>query len=115
MKWTQQFVALSLAFALGTWFGGWWMVPVIGALYGAWGMRQRVTIVTALLASVAAWGALLALAAMAGPMARLLAVLGGILHMPGAALIVLTLAYGGLLAVTSAVVARGLRRLATPE
>ena len=114
MKWILQLVALALAFALGTWFVAWWTVPVIGAAYGAWGVRQRVTLVTALLAGIVAWGALLGLAAMSGPMGRLLEVLGGVFRVPGGALVVLTLAYGGLLAVSAAAVARGLRRMVTP-
>ena len=115
MKWITQFVVVSAAVALGTWFGGWWMVPVVGALYGAWGVRQHLTTVTALLAGIAGWGALLALTAMSGPaVGRLLGVLGALLHMPGRAFVVLTLAYGGLLAVTAAAAARGLRRMVTP-
>jgi hypothetical protein len=114
MKWILQLVVLALAFALGTWFVAWWMVPLIGAAYGAWGVRQRVTLITALFAGMAAWGALLGLAAMSGPMGRLLDVLGGVFRLPGGALVMLTLAYGGLLAVSAAAVARGIRRMVTP-
>jgi len=113
MKWILQFVALSLAFALGTWLLAWWTVPLIAAAYGAWGARQRVTLVTALFAGIAGWGAVLGWDAMSGPMARMLEVLGGVFRVPGGAFVMLTLAYGGLLAVSAAALARGLRRMVT--
>jgi hypothetical protein len=114
MKWITQLVALSLVLVLGTWLGGWWMVPAIAAAYGAWDARQRLTLITALVAGVASWAALLAWTASTGPMGRLLAVLARLFRMPGGAIVVLTLAYGGLLAVTAAAVARGLRRMILP-
>jgi len=113
MKWILQCVVLTVALALGTWLVAWWAVPVIGAAYGAWGARQRVTLLTALVAAIVAWGGLLAFTAMSGPMGRLLDVLGGVFRMPGGALVILTLAYGALLAVSAAAVARGLRRMMT--
>ncbi len=113
MKWLMQLLVLSLLFAAGTWLAGWWMIPVLGAAYGAWAANQRLALITATLAATLAWGVLLAYNAAAGPMGRLLEVLGALFRVPGAALVVLTLAYAALLAVSSAALARGLRRLAT--
>jgi hypothetical protein len=114
MKWLRQLIVVSVLFATLTWFVGWWMVPVIGAAYGAWAFDRRLTLVTATLAAVIGWGALLVYDASAGPVGRLLQVLGALFRVPGAALVVLTLAYAGLLAVSAAALTRGLRRLASP-
>lgn len=111
MKWLMQLLVLSLLLAGGTWFAGWWMVPALGAVYGVWAANQRLTLVTATLAAAFAWGALLAFDASAGPMGRLLQVTGALFRVPGGALVVLTLAYAGLLAVSAAALTRGVRRL----
>jgi hypothetical protein len=114
MKWLIQLIVVSVLMATLTWFAGWWTVPVIGAAYGAWAARERLTLVTATLAAVLGWGALLAYDASAGPLGRLLQVLGTLFGLPGAALVVLTLAYAALLAVSAAALARSLRRLVRP-
>ncbi len=114
MKWLIQLIVVSVLMATLTWFAGWWMVPVIGAAYGAWAARERLTLVTATLSAVLGWGALLAYDASAGPLGRLLQVLGALFRLPGAALVVLTLAYAALLAVSAAALARSLRRLVMP-
>lgn len=114
MKWLIQLIVVSVLMATLTWFAGWWMVPVIGAAYGAWAARQRLTLVTATLSAVLGWGALLAYDASAGPLGRLLQVLGALFRLPGAAIVVLTLAYAALLAVSAAALARSLRRLVMP-
>ena len=112
MKWLVHLVLLSALLAGGTWFAGWWMVPVLGAAYGAWAASKRLTLITAALAGALSWGVILAYDASAGPMGRLLQVIGALFRVPGAALIVLTLAYAALLAVSAAALARGVRRLA---
>lgn len=114
MKWLMQLIVLSLLMAGGTWFAGWWMIPVLGAAYGAWAARQRLTLITAALSAVLAWGALLAFDASAGPMGRLLQVTGALFRVPGATLVVLTLSYAGLLAVSAAALTRGVRRMVRP-
>lgn len=113
MKWLAQLIVLSGLFAALTWVAGWWMVPVLGAAHGAWAAHRRLTLVTAALSAVLGWGTLLAYDASVGPMGRLLHVLGALFHMPGAALVVLTLSYAALLAVSAAGLTRGLRRFAT--
>lgn len=114
MKWLVQLVVLSLLVAAGTWFGGWWMVAVVGAAYGAWGARQRVTVVTAMLGGLLGWGALLAWDASVGPVDRLMEIFRALFFPFGGMLVVLTLAYAALLCAAAAALARGLRRLASP-
>ena len=114
MKWLIQLIVVSVLMATLTWFAAWWTVPVVGAAYGAWAANRRLTLFTAMLAAVLGWGALLVYDASAGPVGRLLQVLGALFGVPGAALVVLTLVYAALLAVSAAALARGLRRLVMP-
>ena len=113
MRWLRQLFVLTLLFGAGTWLVGWWMIAVLGAVYGAWAANERLALITATLAAALAWGVLLAYSAAAGPMGRLLDVLGALFRVPGAALVLLTLAYAALLASSSAALTRGLRRLAS--
>ncbi len=114
MTWFRDFIVLTLLIAAGTWLGGWWVVPLAGGVYGAWASSQRAAVLTAMLAGAAAWCALLAYDASQGPMGRLTDVLGGVLHLSGNTLLVLTVAYAALLAACAAAFARGVRRLASP-
>lgn len=114
MKWLRELIVVSVLMATLTWIAGWWMVPVIGAAYGAWAAHRQLTLVTATLAAVLGWSALLVYDASAGPVGQLLHVLGALFRVPGAALVMLALAYAALLAASAAALARGLRRLASP-
>jgi hypothetical protein len=114
MKWLAQFAALTLVTAAGTWWGGWWMVPLAAAAYGLWGARYRAAVFTATLAGAAAWGALLAYDASLGPVGRLTQLFGAIFRVSDGTLLVLTVAYAALLAAAAAALTRGIRRLVTP-
>jgi len=110
MRWLMQFVAAALLVAAGTMVAGWWTVPVLGALYGAWAAAQRTAVITAALAGAAGWGALLLWDATVGPVGRLVQVFGAFSHLPGSAFVVLTLAYPALLCASAAALSRGLLR-----
>jgi len=110
----MQLSGLTLAIALGTWIGGWWMVPIVAGAYGAWGARRHSAVLTAMLAGAGGWGLLLAYTAMLGPVARLTQLFGTMFRMSGTTLVVLTVAYAALLAVSAAAFARGVRRLMAP-
>jgi hypothetical protein len=71
-------------------------------------------VLTAMLAGAGAWGLLLAYDASVGPVLRLTQLFGTMFRMSGITLVVLTVAYAALLAVSAAAFARGLRRLAAP-
>lgn len=114
MKWLMQLVALTLVIAAGTWIGGWWTVPVIAGAYGAWGARHHAAVLTAMLAGAAAWSLLLAYDASVGPVVRLTQLFGTMFRMSGITLVILTVAYAALLAVSAAAFARGVRRLLAP-
>lgn len=103
MKRRLSFVALVVAFALAARFG-WWAVPVVAALWG--GMLPRVASPagTAALAAGSAWGVWLLLdwGADQGAFGALAARLGGVMTVPPALLILLTLVLAALLAWSAA-------------
>ncbi len=111
MRWLMQLLGLTLVIAAGTWIGGWWTVPVVAGAYGAWAARQHGAVLTAMLAGAGAWGLLLAYDASVGPVGRLTQLFGTMFRMSGMTLVVLTVAYAALLAVSAAAFARGVRRL----
>ena len=83
---------------VGTWTLGWWAVPAIGA---AWGLLQRGVPRRgrqAAIAAALAWAALLAADAGAGALPRVADVLGGVFGVPGALLLLVTLAFAAALA-----------------
>lgn len=114
MKWLAQLVGLTVVLIAGTWFAGWWFVPVAAGAWGAWAAGQRTAVLTAMLAGALAWGGLLAYDASAGPMDRLLQIFHPLLRMRGGTVIVLTIAYAALLSASAAGLTRGIRRLLTP-
>lgn len=114
MRWSMHLVGLTLAIAAGTCIGGWWMVPVVAGAYGAWGARRPAAVLTAMLAGGGAWGLLLAYDASVGPVVRLTQLFGTMFRMSGMTLVILTVAYAALLAVSAAAFARGVRRLMAP-
>jgi len=71
MRWTMEFVVLTLAMTAAAWFTGWWSLPVLAAGYGVWAASHKTVVLTAAIAGAASWGALLAYTASQGPAARL--------------------------------------------
>lgn len=103
-----RLVLLALAFVIATVLVGWWGVPLTGA---AWGLLARLAPRCALVASAAAllaWGGLLVWGAVRAPLAPLASTVGGALGVPGAALVLLTLAFAAMLAWAAARTAAGL-------
>ena len=94
-------LALATIMAAGTWFAGWYAVPVIAAIYALL-VRRSYAPDEAALAALFAWGALLARAAAAPAFGTLLGRLGGIFPIPGSAVAVVTVAIAVLLAWSAA-------------
>lgn len=110
MKRSSWFVGGVVTIALGTWAVGWWMVPVIGA---AWGWVKRIDPATPLLAGLAsmlAWGVLLAISASGAPAGSVSTSVGQAMRVGPGALVALTIAYSGLLAASAAAVASAVGR-----
>ena len=106
---TLRTILVALAFALGTGVA-WWGVPVAAAIFGALTFRDRGSAVVAGVGAIIAWSGILIWDAIRGPAGAVASTLGGVLQVHAAAIYVLTIAFAGLLAVCSAVVARGLAR-----
>lgn len=109
MRWILQLALLTVLVVAGTWIGGWWMVPAVGALYGFVVMQDRAASLTAALAGAIGWGAILAFDSSRGPVVHLAQVVGGMIHMAGPWLLVLAITYATVLCASAAAFARSLR------
>jgi hypothetical protein len=107
-------LVVALAVAVLTWLAGWWAVPLVAIVAGAVLWRRRGIAWLIALASAGAGGAIVLVDAVRGRLPVLAATLGGLLKVPGALLIVITLLFAALLAWSAAVigaeVARFVRR-----
>lgn len=104
-------LATALGVAMLTWLLGWWGVVIAALVAGALLQRRGAAWLVAL-AAVVAWGALLAANALGGRFSALAASIGGVLRVPAAMLMVVTLLFGALLAWSAAVVGGEVGRLA---
>lgn len=102
-------LAIAAAVAVSTWMVGWWGVALVALLVGAASRHARAASLTALGAAFG-WGALLVIDARDGRLMAVATSLGGIFHVPGAALLLLTLCFAALLAWSAAAVGHALRR-----
>jgi hypothetical protein len=96
---------LAAAMAAATWIA-WWLVPVVGAIFGVITRKQSGSALVAGLAAMIAWGALLLAMSAQGPVGAVAATIGGVLQIRAVGVYALTLAFSGLLASTAALVAR---------
>ena len=99
---------LTSATALGTALLGWWAVPVLGLVYGAWRGAGRAAAVAGGTA-LAGWSVLMAWNWMEGPVAELSGSLGAVMGLPGWALLLATALFPAVLAGTAAVVGAAIR------
>jgi hypothetical protein len=97
-------IVLAAAFSLGTFFVGWWAVPVIALAWGWLVGPSRWPATRAALGAGIAWMGFLAHDAMRGPAGRLARTLGNVMHLPAAVLVVVTVLLGVILAWSAAVV-----------
>ena len=101
---------VALAVAVFTWLAGWWAVPLVAIVAGALLWRRRGISWLIALASAGAWAAIVLVDAARGRLPALAATLGGLLQVPGALLIVITLLFAALLAWSAAVIGAELGR-----
>lgn len=100
----RQFLALGIlavAMALGTWWLGWWVVPVLGA---AWGVARYGAFpsATAGVGAALGWMLLLGVSALQGPMGTVSRTLADAMSVPGWVPLALTALFPAALAATSA-------------
>jgi hypothetical protein len=97
---------LIACFLLATALVGWWGVPIVAFVWAQWAARHRpwprAIAPVAAGSAIVAWGTVLVWTAVRGPLAQLAETLGMLARIPGAALIVLTLVFGALLAWSAA-------------
>ena len=99
---------LTSAMALGTALLGWWAVPLLGLIYGAWRGAERGTAVAAA-SALLGWSVLMAWNWMEGPVAELSGSLGAVIGLPGWSLLLATALFPAVLAGTAAVVGAAIR------
>ncbi len=101
---------LSGSMALGTAVLGWWAVPALALVYGAWRGADRGAAAVAGIGALLAWSALMAWNWYEGPVVELAQSLGAVMGLPGRALLLATLLFPAALAWTAATVGTAIRR-----
>lgn len=91
MRDAKRFVLATCIFALATWAAPWPIIPVVAALLLLAAPRAFTPLELASAAGTA-WGGILAWTALSAPLGRLANEVGGIAHLPGAALVALSVA-----------------------
>lgn len=104
-------IFVAVAIAALTWLLGWLGVLLAALIVGFVFHREGGGGWRIALAAALAWGALLVVDAVAGPFGALSAMLGGVLRLPGAVLVLLTLAFPAALAWSAATVVAEVRRM----
>jgi hypothetical protein len=108
------FLIAAMSFVAMTWMTGWWGVPLAAFVIGALSLGRRGIAWLTSLAAIVAWAALLLLDTTSGRFGALSTAVAGVMRVPAAAVIVVTLLFAALLAWSAAVVgselARALRR-----
>jgi hypothetical protein len=109
MRTFVKFIFLAEAFAVATYALGWWIVPVIAAI---WGLLSRDVSKArfAALAAAAGWATLLLLDVSRGQVGVMASQLAGVMKLPAFALYVLTLIFPALLAWCAATLMPGIRK-----
>ena len=109
----------AISVAALTWTVGWWGVVIAALLAGAVLWRRRGVAWLVALAAIVAWIALILMNAIGGRFATLASSIGGVMRVPPAVLLIVTLLFGALLAWSAAVlgseIGRAARSARTPD
>ncbi len=103
------------AMAAGTWFIGWWTVPVIAAVWAVADRTDRALPLRAAVAGLTAWALLLAVQLPGGSLERLAGAVGAAIGVGALPLVVLTLVYPALLAASAAGLVRAVTGAPAPD
>ena len=101
----------AVGVAVLTWALGWWGVVVGALLAGAALWRRRGVAWVVAVASIVAWGALILVNSVGGRFPTLASSLAGVMRLPPALLVIVTLLFGALLAWSAAVLGAEIGRL----
>jgi hypothetical protein len=105
----------SLAIVATTWLAGWWGVALVALVIGMVRSQQRGIAWIVALAAIVAWSALLLVDATSGRFGALASAIGGVMRVPAAALVVVTLLFAALLGWSGTVVGSEIGRLMRGE
>ena len=108
MRAVVNVIALTLTLIVATVFVAWWTVPVVSFVWTLAAPR-RAAVFYAAFSGAAAWGALLAWMSRSAPIGDVDALMSRIMDVPERSIVLLTLAYAGLLAGSAALVAQSIR------
>lgn len=108
-------LATALGVALLTWAVGWWGVVVAALVAGAVLSRRRGVAWLVALGAITGWGALILVNSVGGRFATLASSIAGVMRLPSALLVIVTLLFGALLAWSAAVIGSEIGRLARRE
>ena len=109
MRTVVKFILLAEAFAVTTFGLGWWIVPVVAAVWGLVSRDVRKARFAAF-AAATGWASLLLLDVARGPVAVMGSQLAGVMKLPAIALYVLTLIFPALLAWGAATLTPSVRK-----
>jgi hypothetical protein len=102
--------AFAICAVVATSLAGWWLIPVVAALWVRVLPRADLPATTCGLGAACGWAVLLLVDAAEGPVSTVARRAGGAFLLPGWAFVGLTLVFGALLASTAAIVAGTSRR-----
>jgi len=102
---------IALVLAAATILLGWWAVPIVACVGGLLLRPQAWDGARAALAAVVAWGAILGWTAATSPLAKLLHQLSSLMHLPGWALIAVTLVFPMFLSWSAWILGREVRAI----
>jgi ribose/xylose/arabinose/galactoside ABC-type transport system permease subunit len=104
-----QVALLALAVALGTFMFGWWMVPLIGAVWGLVAReRERPQLIVALAAAVG-WALLILWTSTQGPIGEVARRAAGVMGMSRPWFLLITVAFPMIVAWAAAVITGAVR------
>ncbi len=106
-----RLVVLAVAVGLATVWLGWWVMPVIGALWGLLAPRESKASLTVFSAAALAWFGLLVIASVRGPVWVLADKVGGILAIPGWLFAAVTVVFPAVLTGVAAVASGAIREM----
>jgi hypothetical protein len=105
-----KFLLLTEAFAVATFAGGWWGVPVLAFVWGLAAASNARSARFSAVCAAAGWGSLLLLDAARGPVGEVATRFGGVIGLPPVALIGITLLFPALLAWSASSIGAAMRK-----
>jgi hypothetical protein len=100
-------VVVTIAAAVGTWVIGWWAIPIVALSAGLLGCGAGMVAI----GSALAWLLLLGIDAASGEVSRVATTLAGIMGIPPAAILLLTIVFPALLGWSAAALGAAARSI----